>query len=109
VVELLAEVLTADGRHTCELATGGTGALAVLARGGIDLVVSDVRMPGLDGLGLYREIERVYPQLRRRFVWMTGGSPDPATMKLVKETGLPVLNKPFDIAEVVRVVEAAGA
>ena len=105
VLELLAEVLASDG-HAVETAESAAAALAVLARAPMDLVISDVRMPGMDGLALYREVERRLPALAQRFVWMTGGSPDPETMTLVKATGLPILNKPFDLREVVRVVDA---
>lgn len=105
VLELLAEVLAAEG-HTVDLGLSARAALEILAQHPVDLVISDVRMPEMDGLGLHREIERRFPALSRRLIWMTGGSPDPDMMTQVKATALPILNKPFDLREVVRVVDA---
>ena len=53
IAELVAETLRQDGLEV-ETATSGRAALARLARGGIDLVVSDLRMPDLDGAGAGR-------------------------------------------------------
>jgi two-component system response regulator GlrR len=105
VLELLAEVLAAEG-HTVDMAVSARAALEILERQPVELVISDVRMPEMDGLGLHREIEQRFPALGRLFIWMTGGSPDPDMMTRVKATALPILNKPFDLREVVRVVDA---
>ena len=91
VLELLAEVLAAEG-HTVDMADSGRAALEILAQQPVELVISDVRMPEMDGLGLHREIEQRFPALGRLVIWMTGGSPDPDMMTQVKATALPILN-----------------
>jgi DNA-binding NtrC family response regulator len=53
--EGLAETL-ADLGHRSEQAADGAGALARLARGGIDAVLLDLRMPGLDGIEVLRRL-----------------------------------------------------
>ncbi len=53
--EGLAETL-ADLGHRTEQAEGGTAALARLARGGIDAVLLDLRMPGMDGMEVLRRL-----------------------------------------------------
>lgn len=50
--------------HQVELAGNGLEALEVLARERIDVVISDIRMPEMDGVALLREIRRQYPMVR---------------------------------------------
>ena len=51
------------GRQGYEVATASDGreALGVLRSRSFDLVMSDVRMPGMDGIELLHEIVRAYP------------------------------------------------
>src|SRR5262249_57842980 len=60
VLQLLGEMLGAD-RHTVDTVADGTQALEQLRRASYDLILSDVRMPYLDGPGLYRALERRLP------------------------------------------------
>jgi len=53
-----------------EVAAGGRAGLERVKRGGVDLVVSDVKMPDLDGLDLLREVLAVEPL--SAFVIITG-------------------------------------
>ena len=72
-----------------------------------DLVLSDVRMPELDGAGLYRELERIDPNLTSRFVFMTGDSLSAETRQFIERVGALSLSKPFSPDEVRRVVRRA--
>jgi DNA-binding NtrC family response regulator len=49
-------------RYTVLTAESADAALAVLGGGGVDLMLSDLRMPGTDGLGLLRRVAAQYPQ-----------------------------------------------
>src|SRR5437868_9021186 len=53
--ELLASVLAGEG-YASEAAADGLAAVARLARGGIDLVLLDLMMPGLDGFAVCRQV-----------------------------------------------------
>src|SRR6187549_474847 len=57
---MLREALEDDG-YTVETASGGRAGIERVKQGGIDLVVSDVKMPDLDGLDMLREIKQVQP------------------------------------------------
>jgi two-component system response regulator FlrC len=58
----LAEVLTGDGHQVTSAKDGAEAARLVDARG-YDLVVSDLKMPGLDGLGLLRKLHAEQPEV----------------------------------------------
>lgn len=104
IVQVLADILRVGG-HQVETAANGVEALARLEAGDIELVISDIRMPELDGVGLCREVERRYPHLRRRFVLISGDILGPETRAFLDEAGLPSLTKPFTPADVHRVVQ----
>jgi putative nucleotidyltransferase with HDIG domain len=50
---------------SCEFANGGTQALQLLDKNAFDVVVTDMRMPGMDGLELLKQVKDRYPSLLR--------------------------------------------
>jgi YesN/AraC family two-component response regulator len=46
-------------------ANGGAEALAILAEKKVDVIVSDMKMPGMDGAQLLEEVSRKYPHIMR--------------------------------------------
>ena len=104
VLQLLGEMLGAD-HHTVDAVADGTQALEQLRRTSYDMILSDVRMPYLDGPGLYRALERRLPELCRRFVLMTGDVLSAEIRAFLEQTGVPGLSKPFDRSEVRRVIQ----
>jgi signal transduction histidine kinase/CheY-like chemotaxis protein len=102
----LAYLLRRDG-HKVETAANGHLALAKLEECAFDLVLCDLRMPELDGPGLYRALAARQPQLCRRFIFLTGDTLSPETRMFLERAGVPRLAKPFTAAEVRRVVERA--
>jgi DNA-binding response OmpR family regulator len=61
-------------------------------------------MPKLDGEHFYTEIERRYPALRRRIVFVTGDILSREKREFLERIGAPHLTKPFDLREVRQVV-----
>jgi CheY-like chemotaxis protein len=102
IAELIADVLGGEG-YDVDTAPHGLAALERLERRTYDLILSDLRMPELDGLGLYREIEQRRPDLLRRFVFITGTSEHTDYQGFIDDVKVPVLTKPFDMAELQRV------
>jgi two-component system NtrC family sensor kinase len=100
---VLAEALERDG-HRAETAPNGADALRRLEGNGYDLVVSDTKMPVMDGMDLYREIERRFPALGRRVIFVTGDVLDAEKQRFLESSGAPFLAKPFNLSEVRRVV-----
>ena len=101
--EALVELLKAD-RHQVEVAENGAAALDRIGTGGFDAVISDLRMPVMDGPGLYRAIEQRHPALASRIGFVTGDSLSPAMHRFLTETKVACLEKPFTPQEVKRLV-----
>jgi signal transduction histidine kinase len=104
IAGLLAEMLSLEG-HRVETAGSGVIALEKLRERAYDVILSDMRMPGLDGPGLYRELERHHPELVRRFISITGDTLSPETREFLEQTEAPSLSKPFVMDDVRRVVQ----
>ena len=102
---LLVELLEGDGHHV-EVAGNGRAALERLGARGFDVIISDFKMPVLDGAGLYEGLARHDPRLRERLVFISGDTLTPDTRRFIQSTGVPTVDKPFDAAQVRRVVQA---
>jgi two-component system NtrC family sensor kinase len=101
--EALAEILT-GARHRVVTASSGREALKRMATEHYDVILTDIRMPDLDGRALYEEIERRWPGRAARVVFVTGDTLASALREFVSESGRPVIEKPFLPSEVRRVV-----
>ena len=73
-----------------------------------DAILSDLRMPTLDGIALFRGIEEVAPALAQKMIFMTGGAERDA-LAFLAERGLPVLDKPFVPGDLLALVDAIVA
>ena len=100
------DMLAADG-HAVDIAGNGAIALEKLGERSYDLILSDMRMPELDGPGLYRELGRPDPELTRRVLFLTGDTLGPEITEFLERTGARSLNKPFALEEARRVVQQA--
>ncbi|WP_205854720.1 hybrid sensor histidine kinase/response regulator [Piscinibacter defluvii] len=104
---LLRELLESAG-HMVMLAASGQEALERLSTQAFDVVLTDLKMPGMDGPTLYREIARRDPALAQRVIAMTGDALGGGVQAFVQQHGLPLLHKPFDAPEVLAQVRRAG-
>jgi len=98
IAALLTDILSADG-HEVDAVGTGVAALEQIARRSYDLIVSDLRMPELDGPGLYRELKKRHEEMLPRIVFVTGSALDPGNEEFLEETGVPWLSKPFSITD----------
>ncbi len=89
----LARILSRVGHQVTE-ARDGTEALSLLADGGIDLVLADIRMPGINGLELVRQIHEIDPDLP--CIVVTGFSSAESSVEALRAGAYWYLEKPFD-------------
>ena len=96
VAAALAEMLRLDGNQV-DIAVNGNAALEKLRERTYDVILSDMRMPGLDGPGLYRELELRHPALARRFIACSADVLQPSVQTFLEQTGVPRMGKPFTL------------
>src|SRR5438552_2121622 len=90
-------------------AADGTEALGLLGQRDFDVIISDVRMPGMSGREFLERLRRERPELTARVVFSTGDTFAPETATLIRESGVPTVTKPFDFAALERVVREVAA
>lgn len=90
-----------------EEAGDGAAALARLVPGHDahppDLIICDLRMPGVSGAEVYRWVSTTRPELLGRLVFASGDTASPETAAFLASAGCPVLEKPFELSELAAV------
>lgn len=92
--QLLAEMLQKLG-YRIEVKVSGEAAQAVLKQRDYDVVLCDLRMPGLDGPGLYAWMTEHRPHLCARTGFITADTLSPSSYKFLGDSRRPILEKPF--------------
>ncbi len=64
-----------------------------------ELIISDLRMPVMNGMEFYHEAIRMNPNLKKRFMFITGDTYDFQVKEFLETTGVTYLKKPFRIKE----------
>jgi two-component system NtrC family sensor kinase len=106
VARLLAEFLSTDG-HRVETAESAAAALGKLRDGSYDVIVSDIRMPDLDGRRFYQDVAAREPGQRPPFVFVTGDVLGTDTRQFLEQTRAPHIAKPFTVDDVRRALRLA--
>ena len=100
--DVLADILTSSG-YTASTAASGTEALAAVENDDFDLLLTDLRMPEMDGMTLLREVKRRRPDIE--VVMMTAFATVNTAVVAMKEGAADYLQKPFDKEELLVVVQ----
>jgi len=82
-----------------DVAANGLAAFKRLAETRYALVISDIRMPEMNGTELYLWLREAQPEAARRFVFVTGHVGEEHLETEIAQLGVPVLAKPFTIAQ----------
>lgn len=101
--DVLVEVLKRDG-HEVASAVDGADGLRQTEQHRYDLVVTDLRMPNLEGPDLYRAVRQRYADDPPRFIFMSANTGIEEYAAFLSETGAPALEKPFNLADMRQVV-----
>lgn len=105
----LCEVLTSLFQwHGYEVTTVNRGVEGVqeIMRNDYDVIVCDIVMPVMRGDVFYVAVERVKPELCKRFVFITGNADDTQVMFFLRSKGVPVVFKPLDTTALLGTIEA---
>ncbi|NOK61489.1 MAG: DNA-binding response regulator, OmpR family, contains REC and winged-helix (wHTH) domain [Chloroflexi bacterium AL-W] len=98
VSSLLARLLQELG-HQPVVANSGVAALQILQKSIFDLILTDVKMPGMSGFELYQRICQYDADLAKRVVFVTGDTMSAATQARIAQIGNPYIAKPFVIEQ----------
>ena len=107
LVELLSDFLKGCG-HQVDKARDGRKALELASGKDYDFILSDLKMPGLDGQGFYQQLTKIKPAMAPRFIFSTGDLANPKVQTFFQATGCLYLSKPFKLEAVLKVLEQAA-
>jgi len=105
LAEVMVEALRFHG-HEVETAGDGRTARSKISERRYDLIITDLKMPHMNGRDFYRHVASVEPALARRIIFSTGDTASPETQAFFEEVGNSYLSKPFNLAELLRVVDS---
>lgn len=94
----LCRILSKEG-HVVEVARDGEEALKAIGQDKYECILMDVRMPGVGGKELYRQIRVSDEELAKRVIFATGDTLNPETQEFLENTGNAWLGKPFTVEE----------
>ena len=104
IIDIVKMTLELKG-HSVETASDGASALRLLAANDYDVVITDLRMPGIGGIDIFQYCTEKHPGLVNRFLILTGDSLSLDTRQFIETTQIPFLLKPFDLKTLIDAVE----
>ena len=110
-VARVVEAMLHRGGYRVEVASSGQEALRCLDTTGIDAIVCDFRMPGMNGEAFYQQIAEHHPELQDRLAFLTGDARGPEARAFLSGVDVPLLEKPVTpeaIRELVRSLTEPG-
>jgi CheY-like chemotaxis protein len=109
--ELLEKALTRVG-HSVDVIADANTAMEIIDAGTIyDVIITDVRMPGMNGLELYALVIRKMPAMKDRIIFITGDVMGADIKAFISSNKIPYLAKPFhlnELAEKINSILGAG-
>lgn len=108
VAEVIADILAGDG-HRVVVASSGKEALEEIGKGAFDLILSDLRMPEMDGPSFYRILQERHPELCARIAFVTGDTLSTKARQFLDQAGCRHIEKPVRPAEVRELVRSLSA
>jgi len=101
------EIIKAILGERCRVTTASSGeeGIQVMEGAEIDLVLTDIRMPGIGGMGVFAWITDNRPKLRDRVVFITGDTCEAGLLKYIEDNNVPTVAKPYNISSLVGTLE----
>jgi len=106
ILKFISMILESAG-STVDAAGSGDKALAYLVENDYDLVISDLRMPGIDGWKLFDWVKQNRPHIVKKLIFISGDIMNPDAQTFFKDSELLYLKKPFSIDDLKKIVETS--
>jgi len=100
------EALLQAHDYQTSTAENGAQALKLIKNSEVDAILCDLDMPELSGDLFYIEVGRAWPQLLKRFIFLTGNAENPIYEKFLKSTKVTVLSKPVSLDRLLETLQA---
>ena len=104
ICRALDRLLTHEG-HKVDTAGNAKAALRKMSKTQYDLILLDIRMPGMSGIELYQRMKEVVPVLQQRVICVTGDVISAKNKAFLEESGIPCIVKPFGVDELMSLVK----
>ncbi|MCD6518951.1 MAG: response regulator [Anaerolineae bacterium] len=104
ICETMMDILMLEGYHV-QVASQGEEAIAKCREEKYDVILLDIRMPGLDGVETLKEIKRISPSVR--VIMITGYEVGELAARAMEEGAEAVFRKPLDVATFLPVLLAS--
>jgi PAS domain S-box-containing protein len=108
ILDLIVDALARDGHHI-DTAGGGREAIEKIERESYDVLVCDLKMPGMDGQQLFETLRTRWPRLAERVIFASGDTIHPETRRFILESGRPCVDKPFKLESLVAAIAQVAA
>jgi signal transduction histidine kinase/CheY-like chemotaxis protein len=108
IASLVRDTLEPEGWEVAS-ARDGAEALSRLDEEEFDVLLVDMRMPGMDGRTFFERLRAAKPEMARRVVFATGDAASDSTARFLDEAGTPVLGKPYNLEALVEAVSRVAA
>jgi len=92
--------------YACRTANSAAQGIVMLESGHFTGVISDMRTPGgASGADVHAWILRHRPELKHRMLFITGDTVNEETLRALNHTGVPYIEKPFRVKDLIANVE----
>ncbi len=105
VATLIADVLGDEGMKV-DIALDSATAVRLVEKREYDLLICDVKMPGMDGAMFYGRLKKQGHPLHQRVLFVTGDVLGPRSQEFLEENHVPHVAKPFRVEELLEAVKA---
>jgi PAS domain S-box-containing protein len=104
MLDLFLEIIWSMG-HRGDTAANGHEALEKVKKNDYDLVISDLKMPQMDGIQLFYEVQKLKPKMVEKYLFATGDVTYMNSHEFMLLSERPCLIKPINIDEMQRTIE----
>lgn len=104
VLEMVSEMLTLTG-YVPTMCNSALDALEILNKQEFHVIISDIKMPEMDGKRFYEVLRARKPEYEKRIIFLTGDTIGEETQAFLKTTGARYIQKPFQIATIQGAIE----
>ena len=101
IAQTLADLMEPEG-HDIDIAANGAIALEKIRKSSFDVIISDLRMPVMDGPALYEALQRELPSYLNKIIYVTGDTLSTHVQDFLSNHIVPVVEKPYRLKDIHR-------